>query len=319
MSAWVSIVIALFGTDTCTVMATFDISDLGASDLEQVAEELADLDPDLLAERARAVTMLDGVDTTDVTPPRLAWLILWSQIFAAVRGVQAAVVFRSRLLMESTWRFSFETFLHLQAILEPALDGDEGASGGSAPDAPAPEAIVREVERRLTAFTAWCLWNDDNHMGWMMDPRTVQSLNQAAEQNDLEADLSALRSQRQEIWDLMDTDALDPWIRKMDRRRDGPDERHVFSFYELLGLETTSVTQRLLTLNSGASIGAYSRASVILHGSTANHFLSVNEGTVTPRLPQGATTESASKPYITVSLELLQQIKTLLWPEAGSQ
>jgi len=40
---------------------------------------------------------------------------------------------------------------------------------------------------------------------------------------------------------------------------------------------------------------------------------------VTPRLPQGAATESASKPYITVSLELLQQIKTLLWPKAGSE
>jgi hypothetical protein len=293
-------------------MATFNIPDLGANDPKQVADELGDLDPELLAERARSVELLSGVNSTDVTPPRLAWLILWSQIFAAIRGVQAAIVFRSRLLLESTWRFSFETFLHLQAIMEPVLDGTDGA-----PDAPTPEAKAREVERRLTAFTAWCLWNDDNHIDWMMDPRTVQSLNQVVERTDLEADLSALRSQRQEIWDLMDTESLDPWIRKMDRRRDGPDERHVFSFYELLGLETTSVTQRLITLNSGASIGAYSRASVILHGSTANHFLAVNEGTVTPRLPQGTAIESASKPYITVSLDLLQQTKTLLWPDAS--
>ena len=290
-------------------MAMFDIPDLDTDDPEQVADELSGFDPELLAERARAVRLLDGVDTTGVTPPRLAWLILWSQIFAAIRGVQAAIVFRSRLLMESTWRFTFETFLHLQAIMEPVLD-----SGDGTPDAPAPDAKADEVERRLTAFTAWCLWNDDNHIDWMMDPRTVQSLNQVVEQSDLEADLSALRSQRQEIWDLMDTEALDPWIRKMDRRRDGPDERHVFSFYELLGLETTSVTQRLITLNSGASIGAYSRASVILHGSTANHFLAVKEGKVTPRLPQGGAIESASKPYVTVSLELLQQLKTLLWP-----
>ena len=300
-------------------MAMFDIPDLGPNAPEQFADELADLDPDLLAERGRAVRLLDGMDTTDVTPPRLAWLILWSQIFAAIRGVQAAVVFRSRLLMESTWRFTFETFLHLQAILEPVLDRGDGAPDASASDALAPDANAREVERRLTAFTAWCLWNDDNHIGWMVDPRTVQSLNELVERNDLEADLSALRSQRQEIWDLMDTEALDPWVRKMDRRRDGPDERHVFSFYELLGLETTSVTQRLMTLNSGASIGVYSRASVILHGSSANHFLAVKEGKVTPRLPQVATIESASKPYITVSLELLQQIRALLWPNAGSE
>lgn len=289
-------------------MATFDIPSLDGADPEQVVGELGELDASLIAERARAVALLDGLDTTDVTPQRLAWLILWSQIFAAIRGVQAAVVFRSRLLLESTWRFTFEVFLHLQAIIEPALVQED--DGDSAP----PHDRAAAVDRRLTAFAAWCLWNDDQHMDWMTDPRTLESLGSVTERSDLEADLSALQSQRQELWELMDTDALDPWIRKMDRRRDGPEVRHVYSFYELLGLETTSVSQRLLRLNSGASIGAYSRASVVLHGSTANHFLDVEAGEVTPRLMDHADVESASTPYITVSLELLGEIKSFLWP-----
>lgn len=289
-------------------MATFDIPELDAHDPDELVDELGELDPTLLTERTRAMALLDDIDATDVTPQRLAWLILWSQLFAAIRGVQAAVVFRSRLLLESTWRFTFEVFLHLQAIVEPALT-DEDDPG----DAAAPGEAAAEVDRRLTAFAAWCLWNDDHHIDWMMDPRTLKSLSSLVERNDLEADLSALRSQRQELWELMDTEALDPWIRKMDRRRDGPDARHVYSFYELLGLETTSVSQRLITLNSGASIGAYSRASVVLHGSTANHFLAVTEGEVTPRLPAGTDVESASTPYITVGLELLQEIKPFLW------
>lgn len=301
-------------------MATFDLPHLSTDDPEQVIDELGDFDADLLAERNRAVALLHELDMTEVTPQRLAWLILWSQTFAAIRGVQAAVVFRSRLLLETTWRFTFELFLHLQAIVEPALIPPDEAEepGGAKADAASSEAArAAEVDRRLTAFAAWCLWNDDHHIDWMMDPRTLESLSSLVERTDLEADLSMLRSQRQEIWDLMDTEALDPWIRKMDRRRDGPDERHVFSFYELLGLETTSVSQRLIMLNSGASIGAYSRASVVLHGSTANHFLAVRDGTVAPRLPDDAPSESASKPYITVSLDLLRQIKAFLWPTAA--
>jgi len=292
-------------------MATFDIPHLDIDDPEQVVGELGELDPALIAAQQRAITLLEGLDVTDVTAQRLAWLILWSQLFAAIRGVQAAVVFRSRLLLESTWRFTFEVFLHLQAIIEPALVDDEKAG-----DSTAQAGRADEVDRRLTAFSAWCLWNDDHHIDWMMDPRTIESLGSLTERSDLEADLSALRSQRQEIWGLMDTETLDPWIRKMDRRRDGPDERHVFSFYELLGLETTSVSQRLIRLNSGASIGAYSRASVVLHGSTANHFLDVEAGEVTPRLRDGADVESAATPYITVGLELLGEIKPFLWPAA---
>jgi len=290
-------------------MATFDIPDLEAGDPEQVIGELGELDASLITARTRAIALLDGLDTTEVTPQRLAWLILWSQIFAAIRGVQAAVVFRSRLLLETTWRFTFEAFLHLQAIIEPALlQGGEDDS-----DTPR-HARVDEVDRRLTAFAAWCLWNDDHHMDWMTDPRTLESLGSVTERGDLEADLSALQLQRQELWELMDTDALDPWIRKMDRRREGPEARHVYSFYELLELETTSVSQRLIRLNSGASIGAYSRASVVLHGSSANHFLDVDAGEVTPRLMDAADVESASPPYIRVALELLGEIKPLLWP-----
>lgn len=294
-------------------MATFDIPHLDIEDPEQVMGALGELDPALIAEQKRAIALLEGIDVTDVTPQRLAWLILWSQLFAAIRGVQAAVVFRSRLLLESTWRFTFEVFLHLQAIIEPAAEHADAEAG----DGPPQTERVDEVDRRLAAFAAWCLWNDDHHIDWMMDPRTIESLGSLTERSDLEADLSALRSQRQEIWGLMDTEALDPWIRQMDRRRDGPDERHVFSFYELLGLETTSVSQRLIRLNSGASIGAYSRASVVLHGSTANHFLDVEDGEVTPRLRDEADVESASKPYITVGLELLSEIKPLLWPAAS--
>lgn len=293
-------------------MATFDIPDLETGDPDQVIGELGELDASLITARTRAIALLDGLDTTEVTPQRLAWLILWSQIFAAIRGVQAAVVFRSRLLLETTWRFTFEAFLHLQAIIEPAL-----MQGGEDDRDTPRHARVDEVDRRLTAFAAWCLWNDDHHMDWMTDPRTLESLGSVTERGDLEADLSALQLQRQELWELMDTDALDPWIRKMDRRREGPEARHVYSFYELLGLETTSVSQRLIRLNSGASIGAYSRASVVLHGSSANHFLNVDAGEVTPRLMDAADVESASPPYIRVALELLGEIKPLLWPTDG--
>lgn len=290
-------------------MATFDIPGLDSSDVDQVVEQLGDLDPALIAEQGRALGLLEGIDATTVTPQRLAWLILWSQIFAAIRGVQATVVFQSRLLLESTWRFTLEVFLHLLTILEPALDEDGEIRGELR------AARVEQVERRLTAFAAWCLWNDDHHIDWMLDPRTLQSLGTLAGQDHLEEDLSAVRSQREAIWALMDTEALDPWIRKMDRRRDGPDEKQVFSFYELLGLETTSIRQRLITLNSGASIGVYARASVVLHGSTANHFLAVQEGKVTPRGMDDTPVESASKPYISVSLSLLEGIRRHLWPQ----
>lgn len=291
-------------------MPTFDIPALDTSDLDQVVGELGDLDATLLAEQARALDLLDGVNATDVTPERLAWLILWSQLFAALRSVQAAVVFRSRLLLESTWRFTLEVFLHLLTILEPALDEEEEEISDELR-----ASRLEEVERRLMAFAAWCLWNDDHHIDWVLDPRTLQSLGTLAEDAPREDELSAVRMQREQIWDLMDTEALDPWIRKMDRRRDGPEARQVYSFYELLGLETTSVSQRLLTLDSSASIGAYSRASVVMHASTANHFLAVQEGRVRPRLPDGTPVESASTPYITAGLNLLDGIKAHLWPQ----
>lgn len=287
-------------------MATFDIPELDITDIDQVIGRLGDLDATLLSEQARALALLDGIDATEVTPQRLAWLILWSQIFAALRGVQAATVFRSRLLMESTWRFTLEVFLHLLTILEPALEED-----GQIPDM-LDGARIEEVERRLVAFTAWCLWNDDHHIDWMLDPRTLQSLGTPERLKD---DLSAVRVQREELWDLMDTEALDPWIRKMDRRKEGPDAKHVYSFYELLGLETTSISQRLVTLNSGVSVGAYARASVVLHGSTANHFLAVREGKVRPRWADRESVESASTPYISVSLSLLDDIRSHFWPE----
>ena len=290
-------------------MATFDIPELDTTDIDQVVGQLSDLDATLVSGQARALGLLEGLDATDVTPQRLAWLILWSQIVAALRGVQAAVVFRSRLLLESTWRFTLEVFLHLLTIVEPALDEE-----GQIADALPPECVA-QVKRRLTAFAAWCLWNDDHHIDWMLDPRTLKSLDALAEREHLEEDLSAVRLQREALWALMDTDDLDPWIRKMDRRREGPEARQVYSFYELLGLETTSISQRLITLDSGASIGAYSRASVVLHGSTASHFLSVQDGKVTPRWSGEEPVESASKPYIAVGLSLLEGIRPHLWPE----
>jgi len=100
-----------------------------------------------------------------VTPEKLAWLSLWSRMFGALTGARGATMWKSRFAVSVMERVAVEAFLHLEAVMLPAMENAESLD----------EHAWASVRARLRGYLAWCIYGDEVLYKQLLDDRILEA------------------------------------------------------------------------------------------------------------------------------------------------
>ena len=118
------------------------IPELWTKEWDVVISDAEGISKEILKVQYHAAQFLEQIDDFKVTPEKLAWLAFWTRIFSSLEAVLLALANDSEYILRIISRAVFEDSLHAQLLLKE-----------SSPS-------VTNISDRLSAYAAWCLWND---------------------------------------------------------------------------------------------------------------------------------------------------------------
>ena len=140
-------------------MDYFDISkaklvipSLWDKDWEHVIEESDEDNKIIFQAQSRAADLLKNIEDHSFTFKRAAWLILWTRLFNILESTKFATSFNSELILEILERMLFEYQIQVYTIAE-----------------------VNQSDR-LSAFSAWCLYNDYKYQESLLSPEVMDGI-----------------------------------------------------------------------------------------------------------------------------------------------
>lgn len=280
-------------------------------DWETAVESASGQMRDILAAQTDGVRLLANIQEPMASTERVAWLNLWSKVFAALEAVAAALTHRSKLVLLLSQRNSFELMLQAHAIIDPLRKLSEGDAGPSAKGDT--EFGFRGCVDRLRAYTAWCLWHDKAYFKEILNPKSMRDIwssesaqgahaangSPAMMTRALEAggvphlDESFLREGSRSVRKLY-TDKIrqieewlaDPCLRKWVEGIEQASRKNIVGvpFFTLFDRADTSIPKRLLREGIRFTYSSYIMSSMASHGSSMEEFIQLEEDSLKPML-----------------------------------
>ncbi len=282
-------------------MLRLGIPTIWEEDWKKIINETEGADKQLLTTQAKMAHLLKRIQEVEATPQRLAWMILWTNVFLILSGARAALEHKSGYTLELLSRTVIETRLHLQSIIEPFLMSDQYSE----------QEAKRETNIRMAAYSAWCLWNDVQvyermlkckHMDAVWDDTLEQKM--ASSQKDRETyealfgpleieDPLRLKEERikqekniresmQRVKSYLKHQELKPWFDKLELR--SRDRKWARSFFDLLDMSKASIVHGFKAMDADFAYVLYQKKSMILHGSTVDEMFLWKDEILYPNL-----------------------------------
>ena len=302
---------------------TLGIPPLWEKDWGGAIRDATGVEERILKIQARAANLLRRVNDQTVTFARLGWLNMWTKAFASLDGSLCALPKNSLYLLRMLARASFEQTLHALAIMEPIL----GLSCGSGDTR---EKISPERQRdgelesikRLEAYTAWCIWNDQILYEQIIEPETLDAIWDPDPAKQIARDLKSLKAyeaiygqlkididerelkkgrllqqdeghhrlHRNNMW--LDHPSLRSWHNKLQKYANKKNKS--VTFFTLVGEAKRGVKKALTDFDLSLGYPVYSEGSMAIHGSSLDQFLHFGDESVIP-LFVGATDQVSAK------------------------
>lgn len=257
--------------------------------------------------QAKGCNLIKNISETKATSERVGWLHLWAKTFSALDSAISAFNSGSGLILKMISRSTFEWILHLRVIMESTVDKPDnnlknnGLKNGRA----------SQIIDRLRAYTAWCFWSDKAYYEECVDWRTLAGLWDEStalnimkdeqqlkmhEENfgplNVELDEKKLRKRRlemkrnienrlNEINHWLEDPYLNPWVIKLEELKKY--KGHI-SFFSLFDPNADSVPKVLRKKELRFGYSRYLKGSMILHGSTMEHFISIGTSALGPNI-----------------------------------
>lgn len=256
----------------------------------------------LIKTQARLSSLLEDLDDASATPLNLGWLSLWVKTLHLCAGARGAYHQQSPYSLSILHRVTFESNLHLGAIIQPRLEATGQDGVDSTGDLGRDSSVARlRVRQRLEAYAAWCLFgdleywkgmNNERRLREIWDPTTasrlaekmgedrelwedflgefeVQSPSEA--QKELEEAKAAVSDQVEKFEMWLSHPDLQTWREKLERK-DREKNGHV-TFFELFEENEGSMWRRLRSIGMQFAYSDWKRTSQAIHGSSLDQSL----------------------------------------------
>lgn len=172
------------------------------------------------------------------------------------------------------------------------------------------KAAKKEVLKRLTAYTAWCLWNDVRVIDDIW--KNLNEVWNEGEKEKIKEELEQLKSYEYSIGKLDIRDDKTPkqyreihkkqlalsltrmrsfvessrelksWYDELKRRHS--EHNPVKSYFDMIYEPSTSIRERFKAFDTGLTYLLYQQGSQVLHGSTLQGLIGWQENSLTPNL-----------------------------------
>jgi len=308
----------------------------------------AGVEKSLLKIQARAANLLRQVNDQTVTFARLGWLNMWTKAFASLDGALCAIPKDSLYLLRILARASFEQMLHAFAIMQPILEmsfGPGDIRGKTSPESEQDGEM--ESFKRLEAYTAWCIWNDQILYEQIIEPETLNAVWGPDPSKQIASDLQSLKAYEAIYGQLqIDTDEselkkgrlrqqdeghhrlhrnnewldhpnLKSWHDKLQKNASKKDK--LVSFFTLVGETKKGVKGSLRDYDLSFAYPVYSEGSMAIHGSSLDQFLHFGEDSVIPLFVGGTEDVSAKVEEIVANcnnvIVILYMLCKGIWPD----
>ncbi len=263
--------------------------------------------------KAKGCSLLENIHETKATTERIGWLNIWAKTLMVLESAISAYEIHSGFLLNILSRAAFEWVLHILTIIDPLSNFFNQTHNN-----PKVEINTRSIDlmkkpviNRLRAYTAWCLCSDKKYYEEISGSRTLDGIWNPDPARDLIRNKQASEFYEQFIGKLdievadeeiskgrhdfkrkykgridridhwLQDPNLRPWADKI--RRLPYNEDNFFSLFKKED-ERSSIRSQLLKHKVQFSYGLYSASSMILHGSTMEHFMMLGDTFVAPRL-----------------------------------
>ncbi len=291
----------------------FEFPNAWDQDWEELADGWEGTKGELIRTLGKGASTLKIAATWQVSPERLAWLVLWTRNWTQAKAAIAALDGKSTFLLELIWRSAFELNLQISAILNPKAPGIWPKSEFTITE-------IEEISERLRAYLAWALDSDRRYLSGMLRRDTMDKVFNAEEEYDEVADeklqpltqalwgdfkrpvvgheaaeekkkaRSYIFGRRNRIVGLLDDSRLQKWRNLIERDRPR-------TFFAMLCKFDSSITNRLKAMDMEIGKSLYEHPSGLLHGSSVEGFLKLSDTLVVPDFSASETEaerESAS-------------------------
>ncbi len=290
--------------------------------------------------RTRLANLCAGINGTQLTPERLAWLNLWTRAWHVLGVVPTAAEDRNLLGLHSAQRAAQELAVHLLLLFQPIgivtrFRKRFGTSGE------VDEAVRSDVLRRMRGFTAWALMNDraalireERSLRETYDPAPAKELRKdpaealihealfGAISDDTDAEHRAARAiasqrlaeQGARLGDWLRSPGLEEWTRSPSHS-----PLVVPSLGDFLGDGGKTMGDYLRQVDAEYVHRNYSSSSAVLHGSTSEELGAVTEGHYLPvMVVNEATAERLAEWTLTEITQVwlvLTTLRPIAWPD----
>lgn len=328
------------------------IPPLWEKDWDGAIQDAAGVERSLLRIQARAANLLRRIDDQTVTFARLAWLNMWTRAFASLDGVLCALPKDSLYVLRILARASFEQALHAHTIIAPILRTSR-PSGDTVGKTTKKEEVDAENEcvKRLEAYTAWCIWNDQILYEQIIDPETLRAVWDSSPAKQIAFDSESLKAY-EDVYGPLKIEFDERKLKKGRLRQQDEGHQRIYrnkmwlehpnlrywnnkikkcankrnksvTFFTLVGESQRGVKKSLKDFDLSFGYPVYSEGSMAIHGSTLDQFLHFGDDSVIP-LFMGGTDDVCAKAeevadYCNKVIVILDILCKRIWPnKSGS-
>lgn len=270
----------------------------------------------VLQAQERAAHAIAGINPTPTTPEKLAWVVLWGRAFVLL---QAAIDLQGQWsvpVSDYLYRIAFELWLQVAAIRDPWDRLSAARKDPRRAISISDEALDRrwvDVAGRLRGFCAWALTNDlvnyrQRNRRWELDkiyaPTDPATLVREPLEEDLHTHLfgedvvlsaNEARSDKarakerheqriQRLLDWLKDPVFDEWAAPLAPWITGEQVHELPTLFALFDPEHPTVADVLANLDAGFLYASYARGSMLLHGSSIEHFTATSARRIFPTL-----------------------------------
>lgn len=281
---------------------------------QRMISDLEGMNKEVVIVQAKGCSLLRNIEEKQATTERIGWLNIWSKSLTVLESAISAYEIRSGFLLNILSRAAFEWVLHVLTIIDPLSNFFNQTHNN-----PKVEINTRSIDLmkkpvidRLRAYTAWCLCSDKKYYEEISGSKTLDGIWNPNPARDLIHNKQAMEFYEQFIGKLdievadeevckgrhdfkrkykeridkidhwLQDPNLKPWADKI--RRLPYNEDNFFSLFKKEGERSSSIRSQLIKHKVHFSYGLYSASSMILHGSTMEHFMMIEDSFVAPKL-----------------------------------
>jgi hypothetical protein len=263
--------------------------------------------------RAKGYNLLADFNEPKATFERISWINLWSKAMVALESAMPAFQEGLNWILQTILRSTFEWTLHAYVLVEPIFDlvDLEKSSHKVIISSSSRIFSYKETIKRLRAYAAWCLWSDKASYNEIIHPKTLDGIwdpNPAKKiienkkdkegyerffgQLSIETDEDKLKKGRHDMERVYKDKIakIDNWLQAPELRmwsnkilEISRQKKGAVSYFNLFDPEAT-VKKRLNKIGLRFGYCQYSKSSMALHGSSMDHFVTIDDSKVAPKL-----------------------------------